>query len=217
VIELLLEIDFMNALHISTLFLICVFAGRNLSLTYKKQKQDLWKLRWEFYEELRNIYCRNGLFDKLYRLSCMNISVDIDFSKMSSEDAQIEIQRKHRVIYNRIVSTNGTLQKTRKEFPGFVANNEINPDPNSQGPFLIAERFQIIYEKGYFLFSDDIENFLISLFPETKWKSTTKKNGFTVSIGTHKFGEQIHKKMTEKKIWSSNIFRETFDHYLKLR
>lgn len=124
------------------LVLIAIIAGWTLIITRKKQKQDLWKLRWEFYEELREIYCHNGFYWKMKDY----------YIKVKEHGPQRD---------------NNFVKDLRRRFPGFMGGG--SPDGIRLPIYHInMEKFDVIYEKANFLFDEEIEKLLEYLSPQNR-------------------------------------------------
>ena len=115
-------------------------------INLRKQKQDLWELRWAFYEELRKIYGPYGFYwyvREYYRLkkgctkNLKETSETRNYEKLASE---------HR--------------KKADDF--FPSGMSLGTD------YVAMISFDIIYERANFLFDSEIKNFLKELSPQNK-------------------------------------------------
>ena len=136
----------MSTLNLIFVGLITIFAGLTLWLTRKKQKQDLFKLRFNFYKRVRRTFCSLGYF---YQLKWIYYNRDLISNYPKGSMANDCVSARERLKEFEI--------KIKKEFPDCYSPSSIYYQLTLSIKFL---------EEAEFLFDKKIRDYLEGLQPK---------------------------------------------------
>lgn len=134
----LCEINGGQILNAVILSIIALFSILSFRINLKKQKQDLWELRYKFYKKAFNIWGHGGFFHSLmyvYRLK------EKEQLKSFTPEDQEQLSKLERSV--------------RLNYPNYLNNGT-----------LYTSNFESEIQEAKWLFDEDIASYLQSLNPE---------------------------------------------------
>lgn len=133
------EINNGQLLNAFILFVIAVFSGSSFYINLKKQKQDLWELRYKFYKTAFNIWGHGGFFHSL--MYVYKLKEKEQLKSFTAED-QEQLSK---------------LEKSlRSNYPNYLKSGT-----------LYTSDFASEIQEAKWLFDEDIASYLQSLNPES--------------------------------------------------